>query len=254
MSTANEQDVVLATHGLARSFGSRRVIEDLDLTVPKGRVYGFLGRNGAGKTTTIRCLLGILKPSAGTIQLGETTVRQTSTAMKRRIGYVSQHQHFYDWMRCDRIGKFVGAFYPTWDHAEYRDLLERLGVERKQRVGELSGGTRMKLAMALALAHRPELLILDEPTAGVDPVARAEILDTLRDEVQNNGRTVFFSTHHLFEVEQIGDVVGVLHEGKLFYEGPLPGLADAARAVHPELPASASLEEAFVAVARSTSA
>ena len=153
-------------------------------------------------------------------------------------------------MTCERIGRFVGAFYPTWDHKEYRSLLERLKVERKQRVGELSGGTKMKLAMALALAHKPRLLILDEPTAGVDPVARAEILDALQDEVRNHGRTVFFSTHHLFEVEQIGDVVGVLTNGSLFYEGALDGLASAVREVRPELPEQASLEAAFVAIAR----
>lgn len=243
-------DTLLATRDLRRSFGRRVVIDSLDLNVPEGKVYGFLGRNGSGKTTTIRCLLGILRPNSGTIRYGDITAKQTTTAMKRGIGYVSQHQHFYDWMTCERIGRFVGAFYPTWDHKEYRALLERLKVERKQRVSELSGGTKMKLAMALALAHKPRLLILDEPTAGVDPVARAEILDALQDEVRNHGRTVFFSTHHLFEVEQIGDVVGVLNQGSLFYEGPLDGLASAVRVVRPELSENASLEEAFVTIAR----
>jgi ABC-2 type transport system ATP-binding protein len=226
------------------------VLDDLSLNVPSGRVYGFLGRNGSGKTTTIRCLLGILRASAGEITYDGTTVRQTTTAMKRGIGYVSQQQHFYDWMTCNRIGTFVGAFYPTWDHNEYHRLLDALKVERTQRVGTLSGGTKMKLAMALALAHGPKLLILDEPTAGVDPVARAEILEALREQVEQHGRTVLFSTHHLFEVDQIGDVVGVLHQGRLFYEGPLPGLADAVRELHPSLPTSASLEQAFVTLAR----
>jgi ABC-2 type transport system ATP-binding protein len=226
------------------------VLDDLSLNVPSGRVYGFLGRNGSGKTTTIRCLLGILRASAGEITYDGTTVRQTTTAMKRGIGYVSQQQHFYDWMTCNRIGTFVGAFYPTWDHNEYHRLLDALKVERTQRVGTLSGGTKMKLAMALALAHGPKLLILDEPTAGVDPVARAEILEALREQVEQHGRTVLFSTHHLFEVDQIGDVVGVLHQGRLFYEGPLPGLADAVRELHPSLPTSASFEQAFVMLAR----
>ena len=148
------------------------MLDDLSLNVPSGRVYGFLGRNGSGKTTTIRCLLGILRASAGEITYDGTTVRQTTTAMKRGIGYVSQQQHFYDWMTCERIGTFVGAFYPTWDHNEYHRLLDALKVERTQRVGTLSGGTKMKLAMALALAHGPKLLILDEPTAGVDPYSR----------------------------------------------------------------------------------
>ena len=241
---------ILHTSELHHSFGRRRVLEGLELQVPAGRVYGFLGRNGAGKTTAIRCLLGILRPDSGAITYDGTTVSQTTTAMKRGIGYVSQQQHFYDWMTCARIGRFVGAFYPTWDHTEYRRLLDALKVEPKQRVGTLSGGTKMKLAMALALAHRPKLLILDEPTAGVDPVARAEILSALREQVEQHGRTVLFSTHHLYEVEQIGDVVGVLHHGKLFYEGPLPGLSGAVRALHPGLSATATLEDAFVTLTR----
>ncbi len=241
---------LLQTSKLRRSFGRRVVVEELNLNVPAGAVYGFLGRNGSGKTTTIRCLLGILRPDSGSITYDGSKVAQTTTLMKRGIGYVSQQQHFYDWMSVHRIGKFVGAFYPTWDQKEYERLLDVLRVERGQRVAELSGGTKMKLAMALALAHKPKLLILDEPTAGVDPVARSEILGTLRRQVEKHGRTVFFSTHHIFEVEQIGDVVGVLHEGRMFYEGELDGLATAAREVHPELPANAGLEEAFVAVAR----
>lgn len=247
-------EVLLKTGGLRRSFGSRVVIDELNLAVPAGRVYGFLGRNGAGKTTTIRMLLGILRPDRGTIVYDGEEVSQTTAEMKRRIGYVSQQQHFYDWMTVERIGRFVRGFYPTWDHDEYHRLLDLLRIEAKQRVGELSGGTKMKLAMSLALAHRPRLLILDEPTAGVDPVARREILDLLRSQVDTHGRTVLFSTHHISEVEDIGEVVGVLARGRLFYQGPLAGLAERVREVIPELPASATLEEAFVAVARNTGA
>ena len=148
---------ILQTRGLQRRFGRRHVLEALALNVPKGRVYGFLGRNGSGKTTTIRCLLGILRPNAGEITYDGNTVPQTTSDMKQGIGYVSQQQHFYEWMTCERIGRFVGAFYRCWDHDEYHRLLDSLKIERSQRVGTLSGGTKMKLAMALALAHRPKL-------------------------------------------------------------------------------------------------
>jgi len=184
-------------------------------------------------------LLGILRPDSGTISWNGVEVRQTTAKLKERIGYVSQQQHFYEWMRVERLGSFVRGFYPTWDHAEFHRLLKALHIESRQRVGELSGGTKMKLAMSLALAHRPKILILDEPTAGVDPIARREILDLLRAQVDDEGRTVLFSTHHISEVEEIGDHIGVLHDGTLQYQGPVAGFAEAGK-----------LEEAFVSVAR----
>jgi ABC-2 type transport system ATP-binding protein len=225
------QDLALRTDGLERSFGRHAVIRGLELAVPKGTVYGFLGRNGAGKTTAMRMIMGILRPDAGTITLGTETVRRTTAAMRRRVGYVSQQQHFYPWMRVRRLGTFVGAFYPTWDAQRFRALCDQLAIGHAQRVGELSGGTRMKLAMALALAHRPPLLVLDEPTAGVDPVTRREILDLLRSRVDAEGVTVLFSTHQISEIEDIGDAVGILHEGRIFWQGPVGDFADRVRRV-----------------------
>lgn len=232
---------LLATSALRKSYGRRTVIDGLDLCVPEGSVYGFLGRNGAGKTTTLRMLLGILRPNSGTITYDGTTVRRVNQRLKRKIGYVSQQQHFYGWMRCERLGRFVGAFYPTWDHAHFQTLLETLQVERKQRVRELSGGTRMKLAIALALAHHPKLLILDEPTAGVDPIARREILDTLRHQAREQGRTVLFSTHHISEVDDIADQVGLLHDGRVFWQGRPDDLREEVRRVRGPAPAGATV-------------
>jgi len=211
----------LETRNLHRSFGRTSVIRGLELAVPQGVVYGFLGRNGAGKTTTLRMLLGILDPHRGELVFDGKSVRRTRARQRRRIGYVSQQQHFYPWMRVRGLGRFVGAFYPTWDKLFFSALLERLAVDPNQRVGALSGGTRMKLALALALAHRPPLLVLDEPTAGVDPVTRREILDLLRSTVDEDGRTVLFSTHNISEVEDIGDQVGILHAGQIFWQGPV---------------------------------
>lgn len=215
----------LSTDALSLSFGSHKVIRGIDLRVPRGSIYGFLGRNGAGKTSTIRMLMGILRPDSGTISFGPLTVPRTTAKMRASIGYVSQQQHFYPWMRVRRLSRFVGAFYPTWDQARFDSLCRDLAIPERQRVGELSGGTRMKLAMALAIAHRPPLLVLDEPTAGVDPVTRREILDLLSALAKRDGVTVLFSTHQISEIEDIGDSVGILHEGRIFWQGAVSSVA-----------------------------
>ncbi len=229
------EPAALAISGLRFAYGRREVIRGLDLELRSGRVYGFLGRNAAGKTTTLRMLMGILTPDGGTIALGGSPSKRTTPAMRKRIGYVSQQQHFYPWMRVSELGRFVGAFYPTWSAASFADLSLRLGLEATQRAGELSGGSRMKLAAALALAHDPPVLVLDEPTAGVDPIARREILDLLRHQA-DGGRAVLFSTHHVSEVLDIGDDVGVLHGGRMFWQGPVEHIGRFARRTTGPLP------------------
>ena len=230
---------LLQTSGLVRAWGPQRVIDGLDLTVMRGQIYGFLGRNGAGKTTLIKMLLGILAPDAGTITLEGHRVRRVTPAMRARIGYVAQEQHFYDWMDARALGRFVGGFYPSWSPTAYARALERLVVPERRPAGQLSGGTRMKLAIALAIGAEPALLVLDEPTAGVDPVTRREVLDLLG-ALRDEGRTVLFSTHYVAEIEAVGDVVGVLHGGKLLYQGPPDGMRTD----------GGTLEDAFVAMVR----
>ena len=239
-------EAVLTTRGIRFAYGRRSVLSHVDLTVERGQVYGFLGRNGAGKTTTIQILLGILTPQSGAIDFAGRTVRRTTPAMKQRIGYVSQHQHFYSWMTGRRLGRFVAGFYPRWDQPGFERWLEALHVDGRQRVGTLSGGTRMKLAMALALATRPDILILDEPTAGVDPIARAEILNLMRRSVDEEGQTVLFSTHNIHEVEEIADVVGVLHDGRLAYQGPLDAFVPHVRDTTGDPLPDVNLEGAFI--------
>lgn len=215
----------LASKGLIRKFGRREVVRGIDLRVPQGVVYGFLGRNGAGKTTTIRMLMGMLPPDYGQIHVNGRTGPRVTAAQRQTLGYVSQEQHFYEWMSVEQLAQFVAGFYPTWDDEELQYLLNRLHIDPVQLVGELSGGTKMKLGLALALAHRPSTLILDEPTAGVDPIARREILELLKAQAEVEGRTVFFSTHHIAEVEEVGQWVGILHEGRMVYQGPVKELA-----------------------------
>lgn len=229
----------LRVTGLAKRYGRVRVVNGLDLEVPKGKIYGFLGRNGAGKTTTIRMLMGILKPDRGEIEFFGDRTRRTTTKLKQRIGYVSQSQHFYPWMSARQLGRFVAGFYPDWDAAEYDRLLRVLEIPLDRRSSQLSGGMRMKLALALALAHHPELLILDEPTAGLDPVAQREFLEIVKNQSRNHGRTTLFSTHRIDEVERAADKVGIIDEGVMRYEGDLDDLRAEVRRVVETGPASA---------------
>lgn len=217
-------EAVLSVTGLRRSFGRFAAVDGLDLSVHAGEIYGFLGVNGAGKTTTIRMLMGIIAPDHGTIELLGKKSRRTTLKQKRRIGYVSQDQNFYPWMTAEMLGKFVGGLYPTWDASEYRRLLSVLEVPPHRKVSSLSGGMRVKLALALALAPRPPLLILDEPTAGLDPVARREFLEIITHQAREYGRTTFFSSHLLDEVERAADRVGIIHKGKMRFEGRLEEL------------------------------
>jgi ABC-2 type transport system ATP-binding protein len=215
---------VLEVRGLRRNFGKVPAVDGIDLTAHEGEIYGFLGVNGAGKTTTIRLIMGIIAAQAGTITLLDETTRRTSVAQKQRIGYVSQEQNFYPWMTCQALGRFVGSFYPTWDAAEFTRLLEMFEIPPKRRSAELSGGMRAKLALALAIAPRPALLILDEPTAGLDPLARREFMQIIVAQAREHRRTTFFSSHLIDEVERCTDRVGIIHQGKMRFEGKLTDL------------------------------
>jgi ABC-2 type transport system ATP-binding protein len=176
-------------------------------------------------------LMGIVRPRAGEISLLDFRGRRIGVKQKQRIGYVSQEQHFYGWMTCRALGKFVSAFYPTWDDDEFRRLLELLDLPPNRKVAHLSGGMRLKLALALALAHRPPLLILDEPTSGLDPVARREFLEIIRRQSRSQRHTTFFSSHLIDEVERVADRVGIIHRGQLRYEGDIPLLQASVRRV-----------------------
>ncbi len=222
---------MLQVRGLRRHFGRVPAVDGIDLNVHEGEIYGFLGVNGAGKTTTIRMLLGIIAAEGGTISLLGETTRRTSVAQKRRIGYVSQEQYFYPWMTCRTLGKFVGAFYPTWDKTEFARLLSVLEVPEDRRVSQLSGGMRAKLALALALAPHPAVLVLDEPTAGLDPLARREFMQLIVTQARQHRRTTFFSSHLIDEVERCADRVGIIHQGRMRFEGALSELRDTVRRV-----------------------
>ncbi len=222
---------VLRTHDLSLRYGKHLAVDALSLNVRRGENYGFLGRNGAGKTSTIRMIMGISKPDQGTIEFDGERLRRITNTQKRMIGYVSQEQFFYPWMTCAGIGKFVRGLFPTWEDAEFQRLMSVLELPPDRKIAHLSGGMRVKLALSLALAHRPSILILDEPTAGLDPVARREFLDIIRRQAKQHNRTTFFSSHLIDEVERVADRVGIIHRGKLQFEGPLDQLQETVREV-----------------------
>jgi ABC-2 type transport system ATP-binding protein len=208
--------------GFTKRFGARRLaVDDLTLEVPRGSIFGLLGQNGAGKTTTIRTLLNLLQPTSGRLAvLGLDSVAD-SVALRRRVGYLPEEPAYYGWMTADEILRFNAAFFPTWDAALAAALVKRLDLPRNRRLRDLSRGMQAKVGLVMALAPRPEVLILDDPTSGLDAVVRREFLEAMIANVQSEGGTVFFSTHMLHEMERVADEVAILHDGRLRLRGSL---------------------------------
>lgn len=207
---------VISTSGLTKYYGKARGVEDLTMAVPQGAVYGFLGPNGAGKTTTIRCLLGMLKPTAGSSSVLGERVTLDGAALRRRVGYVAGEVRLYEketgrW-HLDYVAGFRGTKGPLT-----AELLERFDLDPSRRVKELSKGNKQKLALILGMAHDPELLILDEPTSGLDPLNQEAVYSVIEERVAA-GRTVFLSSHVLSEVERVCDKVGIIRSGHLVAE------------------------------------
>ena len=224
LETAEGRRAVVEMANVTKSFGSLRVLDGLGLTVERGEVFGFLGRNGAGKSTAIRILMGITPADAGRVQLFGQPLAGDVVGVRRRIGYVAQEQNMYPWMTPRSLARFVRGFYPRWDTARWARLVDDFGLPAKRRIGTFSGGMKAKLALSLALATRPELLILDEPTAGMDPVARREFVDLVREHASRDGATTFFSTHLVDEIEAVADRIGIVEGGRSVYEGRLEPL------------------------------
>lgn len=212
---------VIEFDDVAKSFGKLSVLNKLSLRVQRGEVFGFLGRNGAGKSTAIRVLMGITPADRGEARVFGQRVSPGAIAVRRRIGYVAQEQNMYPWMSPRMLGRFVRGFYPSWDGPRWEELNQRFGLPEQRRLGTFSGGMKAKLALAMALATRPELLVLDEPTAGMDPVARREFLDLVRGETERDGVTTFFSTHLIDEIEAVANRIAIVEGGRTIYEGAL---------------------------------
>jgi ABC-2 type transport system ATP-binding protein len=216
-------ETVIQTHGLTKHFGSKRVLDRLDLTVPQGAIYALLGDNGAGKSTTIRILTGLLPADAGrALILGQDCWR-AAYALRHRVGYVPEKPRFYDWMTVAEIGTFTAGFHHEGYRQRYLALADRFGLERRGKLANQSKGAYAKVGLALALASDPEVLILDEPTSGLDLFTRREFLGSMV-ELAAEGKTILISSHGIAEIERVVSHVAFLAQGQLLLAGTLDDL------------------------------
>jgi ABC-2 type transport system ATP-binding protein len=217
---------VIETGGLVKRFGLRTVLDGVTLRVPHGQVIGLLGLNGSGKSTLIKCLLGLLRPDAGSAAILGTDSWQLAARDKALIGYVPQETMLYPWLTVRQTVAYVSSFYTLWDRPWGEELIRRWDLPLGHRVGPLSVGQKQKLALVLALGHRPEVLILDEPVASLDPVARRWFLETVLETVADGVGTVLFSTHITSDLERIASHVALLRDGRLEFHDEIDALKE----------------------------
>jgi len=224
---------VIDVAGLRKDYGPIAAVRGLDLQVPRGSIYGFLGRNGAGKTTTIKVLLGMTRPTGGSARVFglAADAPDASVEIRRRTGFVSEDKELYDYMTVDEIVRFTAGFYPRWRRDLEARYLRALELPAPAKVKTLSRGTRTKLALLLALCRGAELLVLDEPTAGLDPAVTEQVLQALVGHVAQGETTIFFSSHQIAEVEQIADRIAIVDRGRAVLAGALDDLRESFRRV-----------------------
>jgi len=223
--------VAISTEALAKYYPKVRAVDGLNLRVPRGSVYGFLGRNGAGKTTTIRMLMGLTRPSAGSFQVLDMHWPHDRLAMFQRVAYVGERKLLFDSMTGRELLRFNRTFFATWSDALTKTCVQRLDIPLDQPFKKLSRGNQTKLCLLMAVAQGAELLIIDEPTSGLDPIAQDELLKLLIEEFAGNERTVFLSSHHLAELERVADWIGIIDNGKLLLEARLDDIRSSYRRV-----------------------
>lgn len=212
---------VVAITDLSRRFGPKVVLNNISLYVPRGSVFGLVGENGAGKTTLIKHILGLLRAESGTVRVFGLDPVADPVAVLGRIGYLSEQPDLPGWMRVDELLRYTQAFYPGWDMAYAERLRAQFGLDPAQRLKTLSKGQMAKAGLLAAQAHRPDLLLLDEPSSGLDPLVRRDILEAVIRTVAEEGRTVFFSSHLLEEIERVSDHIAMVHQGRMVLYGAL---------------------------------
>src|SRR5690242_11671437 len=203
-------DYAIQTHHLTRYFGAKCVVHDLNLSVPRGSIFGFLGRNGSGKTTSLRMILGLLAPTWGSSTVLGHDSRRLPPAVRARIGYLAEGHPVFGWMRVADAQAFQSRFYPKWNRKLFDSVLDFFRVDPRTRARNLSRGERAGLCLAMALAPEPELLILDDPAIGLDPVARRSLLESMVYATRKTDRTIIFSSHLLADIERMADHIAVL--------------------------------------------
>src|SRR5215467_9060476 len=212
-------EAVVSITNLSRRFGAKTALNDVSLYVPRGCVFGLVGENGAGKTTLIKHILGLLKAEAGTVRVFGLDPVLDPPGVLSRIGYLSENRDLPPWMRVDELLRYSQAFYPKWDPAFAEQMRKEFGLDPAARIKNLSRGENAKAGLLIALAYRPEFLLLDEPSSGLDPVVRRDILEAIIRTVADEGRTVFFSSHLLEEVERVADDLAMMFNGRVVLSG-----------------------------------
>jgi ABC-2 type transport system ATP-binding protein len=216
-------DCIIETSQLTKAFKGRPALRGLDLRVPAESIFGFLGRNGAGKTTTIKTLMGLLRSDSGIARVFGIPVADAdrSIEVRRRIGFVTEDKELYPYMTVQQMIRFTRPFFPQWRDDQAQRYLQMFDLPPRQKVQDLSKGMRSKLMLLLAISRAAELLILDEPTDGLDPAATEDVLRELVSIAASSGTTVFFSSHQLADVELIADHIGIIEQGKMIVAGSL---------------------------------
>lgn len=227
----SSSSAVISITALSRRFGSKQALEEVNLHVPRGGVFGLVGENGAGKTTLIKHILGFLQAESGTVRVFDRDPIKDSVKVLSQVGYLSEQRDLPGWMRVGELFRYTAAFYPTWDESYAAELQQQLGLDANTRARDLSQGQQAKAGLALALAFRPDLLVLDEPSSGLDPIVRRDILEAIIRAVADEGRTVFFSSHLLDEIERVSDQVAMIRQGRVVLTGRLDDLKQAHRQV-----------------------
>ena len=215
---------VIEIRNLSRRFGSADALSDVTLSIPRGVVFGLVGTNGAGKTTLIRHAMGLLRPQKGSVSVFGLDPTANPTGVLSRIGYLSELNELPEWMQVDELIRFTRSFYPNWDESYAQSLRQSFELDPHKQVKSLSKGQRARLGLVLALAHRAELLVLDEPSSGLDPLVRRDILRAIIKTIAQEGRTVLFSSHLLDEVERVADHVAIIDAGRIVQNETLESL------------------------------
>lgn len=205
-------------HGLCKTYDGF-ALKNLDLTLPKGSIMGFVGQNGAGKSTTIKSLLNIIRPDQGTIRLLGMDYRKEENAIKDRIAVVFDELPFHEQLNAKQLDTILAGLYSQWDSKIFQEYLQRFSLPWKKSFGKFSKGMKMKLQIAAALSHHAELLIMDEATAGLDPVVRSEMLDVFLEYIQDENHSIFMSSHITSDLEKIADSITFIHDGTLLLTG-----------------------------------
>jgi ABC-2 type transport system ATP-binding protein len=223
---------VISLNEISKSFGDKKVLDSISLDIEEGTIMGLIGKNGAGKTTLIKCMLGFLKPDNGSISLLDEESWNLSNNSRNRIGYVPQIITSMKWLKVGSMLDYTGAFYSSWDSKKVCALMDEWDLDPESKISTLSEGEIQKMAIIMAIGHDPDVIILDEPVASLDPVSRRFFIKRLIELNLNENKTMLFSTHIMSDLERIAADITLLKDGGITYQGNLSDLKDNIRRIH----------------------